>query len=200
MYINDLFVFLQNTSGFYENETRRPDVQEGTKGLLRHKRTVELGLITSPPTFTATVSERTLPTGAAASSFTPSELRSADHITNTDAQPTTDATARPTLGYGSASHSDSRNVQSSDSALSFTTAPPATLPSWLTKQLHAADVTSDSAPLALTPGQLRSSTLDASITEHFSTRSAAMSATTGGIANCKYRLSYLCFASLKPEL
>ncbi|XP_030586423.1 phosphatidylinositol phosphatase PTPRQ isoform X2 [Archocentrus centrarchus] len=176
-----------NTTGFYENETRPPDVQGDTKGLLRHKRTAEFGLITSPPTFTATISDRTLPTGATGSSFTHSGFRSIDHMTNTDAQPTTVpmATNGPSLGYDTASNSDNQNMQSSDSAvsgtssLSLTSVPPATLPPWLTKQLHAEDVTSDSAPLALTPGQLRLSTLDASITEHFSTRSAAVSGTTG---------------------
>ncbi|XP_039470944.1 phosphatidylinositol phosphatase PTPRQ isoform X5 [Oreochromis aureus] len=173
-----------NTTGFYENETRPPDVHNSLK---RHKRTAELGLITSPPTFTATISDRTLHTSTTASSFTHSGLRSTDYITNTNAQPTTDpmATNRPSPDYDTASHSDNPNMQSSDSAvsgtsaLSLTSVPSVTLPPWLTKQLHAGEVTSDSAPLALTPGQLRLSTLDASITEHFSTRSGAVSGTTG---------------------
>ncbi|XP_013765491.1 phosphatidylinositol phosphatase PTPRQ [Pundamilia nyererei] len=153
----------------------------------RHKRTAELGLITSPPTFTATISDRTLHTSATASSFTHSGLRSTDYITNTNAQPTTYpmATNRPSPDYDTASRSDNPNMQSSDSAvsgtsaLSLTSVPSVTLPPWLTKQLHAGEVTSGSAPLALTPGQLRLSTLDASITEHFSTRSGAVSGTTG---------------------
>ncbi|XP_019217115.1 phosphatidylinositol phosphatase PTPRQ isoform X5 [Oreochromis niloticus] len=173
-----------NTTGFYENETRPPDVHNSLK---RHKRTAELGLITSPPTFTATISDRTLHTSTTASSFTHSGLRSTDYITNTNAQPTTDpmATNRPSPDYDTASRSDNPNMQSSDSAvsgtsaLSLTSVPSVTLPPWLTKQLHAGEVTSDSAPLALTPGQLRLSTLDASITEHFSTRSGAVSGTTG---------------------
>nr|XP_004553306.2 phosphatidylinositol phosphatase PTPRQ isoform X5 [Maylandia zebra] len=173
-----------NTTGFYENETRPPDVHNSSK---RHKRTAELGLITSPPTFTATISDRTVHTSATASSFTHSGLRSTDYITNTNAQPTTYpmATNRPSPDYDTASRSDNPNMQSSDSAvsgtsaLSLTSVPSVTLPPWLTKQLHAGEVTSGSAPLALTPGQLRLSTLDASITEHFSTRSGAVSGTTG---------------------
>ncbi|XP_004553302.3 phosphatidylinositol phosphatase PTPRQ isoform X1 [Maylandia zebra] len=173
-----------NTTGFYENETRPPDVHNSSK---RHKRTAELGLITSPPTFTATISDRTLHTSATASSFTDSGLRSTNYITNTNAQPTTYpmATNRPSPDYDTASRSDNPNMQSSDSAvsgtsaLSLTSVPSVTLPPWLTKQLHAGEVTSGSAPLALTPGQLRLSTLDASITEHFSTRSGAVSGTTG---------------------
>ncbi|XP_014192528.1 phosphatidylinositol phosphatase PTPRQ [Haplochromis burtoni] len=173
-----------NTTGFYENETHPPDVHNSSK---RHKRTAELGLITSPPTFTATISDRTLHTSATASSFTHSGLRSTDYITNTNAQPTTYpmATNRPSPDYDTASRSDNPNMQSSDSAvsgtsaLSLTSVPSVTLPPWLTKQLHAGEATSGSAPLALTPGQLRLSTLDASITEHFSTRSGAVSGTTG---------------------
>lgn len=197
------FVSFQNTTGFYENETRPPDVHNSSK---RHKRTAELGLITSPPTFTATISDRTLHTSATASSFPHSGLRSTDYITNTNAQPTTDpmATNRPSPDYDTASRSDNPNMQSSDSAvsgtsaLSLTSVPSVTLPPWLTKQLHAGEVTSGSAPLALTPGQLRLSTLDASITEHFSTRSGAVSGTTGGRANCKHCifLTLLCFALL----
>lgn len=202
-YIRCFFVSFQNTTGFYENETRPPDVHNSSK---RHKRTAELGLITSPPTFTATISDRTLHTSATASSFTHSGLRSTDYITNTNAQPTTYpmATNRPSPDYDTASRSDNPNMQSSDSAvsgtsaLSLTSVPSVTLPPWLTKQLHAGEVTSGSAPLALTPGQLRLSTLDASITEHFSTRSGAVSGTTGGRANCKHCifLTLLCFASL----
>lgn len=177
------FFFFQNTTGLYEDETLPPNPG-------RRKRAAELSLITSPPTFTATISDRTQPTGVTASGYMHSELRAADHIANTDAQPTADSmvTENPSTSYASASHSNSTNIQSSDSAafatsaFSLTSVPPATPPPWLTKQSHAGDMTSDSSPLALTPGQLRLSTHDASIMGHFSTRSAAASGTTGGSA------------------
>ncbi|KAM7396652.1 hypothetical protein PAMP_019678 [Pampus punctatissimus] len=54
-----------------------------------------------------------------------------------------------------------------------------TLTAEQTKQAQAGDMTSDSSPLGLTPSQLHLSTRDASITGHFSTRSAAGSGTTG---------------------
>ncbi|XP_067445742.1 phosphatidylinositol phosphatase PTPRQ [Thunnus thynnus] len=159
----------------------------------RRKRTVELSLITSPPTFTATVSDRAQPTDVTASTLTHSGLTSADQSTNTDAQPSMDfnPTADPTAteksgkSYTSASHANSANIQSSDptvfgtSAFSLTSVPPATLPPWLTKQTHARDMTSDSSPLGLTPSQVRLSTRDASVTGHLSTRSATGSGTTG---------------------
>ncbi|XP_078024039.1 phosphatidylinositol phosphatase PTPRQ [Epinephelus lanceolatus] len=172
-----------NTTGLHEDETVPPDVQDNPG---RRKRTAELSLVTSPPTFTATISARTLPTGATASTVTHFGQRSADQITNTDAQTTADSmvTEKPSTSYVSASHTYSTNSQSFDSAVSGTSAfsltsvPAATLPPWLTKQSHAGDMTSDSSPLALTPGQLRLSTHDASITGH-ATRSVATSGTTG---------------------
>lgn len=148
----------------------------------RRKRNVELSLITSPPSFTATVSDHTLPTGATASSFPHTE-----HITNTDLQATTKSIVTEELRTNptATSQTNSTTIQSSDStadfgtsALPFTTVPPATLPPWLTTQSHADDMT-DSTSLALTPGQLRLSTRDA-VTGHLSTRSAASSGTTGG--------------------
>ncbi|XP_029289790.1 phosphatidylinositol phosphatase PTPRQ [Cottoperca gobio] len=171
-----------NTTGSYEEVTLPPDVHNNPGW---RKRTAELSLITSPPTFTATISDRTLPKGSTVSSFT--QRRSADNITNTDAQPTAASmvTENPSTSYISASHFNSTNIQSSDSAVpgdsafSLTSVPPATPPPWLTKQSHAGDMTSDSSPLALTTGQLRLSTHDASITGHFSTRNAAASGTTG---------------------
>lgn len=179
------FFFLQNTTGLHENKTLPPDVRNNPG---RRKRTAELSLITSPPTFTATISDRTLPTGATASSLTHSGQRSANPITNTDAQSTAHSvvTEKSSTSYVSALYSTS--IQSSDSAvsgtsaLSLTSVPPATLPPWLTRQSHAGDMTSDSSPLALTPGQLRLSTHDASVTGHFLTRSAAATGTTGGRA------------------
>ncbi|XP_035858940.1 phosphatidylinositol phosphatase PTPRQ isoform X1 [Sander lucioperca] len=171
-----------NTTGLHENKTLPPDVRNNPG---RRKRTAELSLITSPPTFTATISDRTLPTGATASSLTHSGQRSANPITNTDAQSTAHSvvTEKSSTSYVSALYSTS--IQSSDSAvsgtsaLSLTSVPPATLPPWLTRQSHAGDMTSDSSPLALTPGQLRLSTHDASVTGHFLTRSAAATGTTG---------------------
>ncbi|XP_031716794.1 phosphatidylinositol phosphatase PTPRQ [Anarrhichthys ocellatus] len=172
-----------NTTGLNEDETRPPDVNNNPG---RRKRSAELNLITSPPTFTATISDRTLPS-ATASSVTHSGQRSTVYITDTDAQPAADpmATEKPSTSYVSASLSNSPNIQFTDSAVSGTSAfpltavPAATLPPWLTKQSHAGDMTSDSSVLSLTPGQLRLSTHDASITGHFSTRSAAASGTTG---------------------
>lgn len=147
----------------------------------RRKRNSELSLITSPPSFTATVSDRTLPTGVTASSFPHT-----GHITNTDVQSTTESIVTEALrtSYTAASHTNSTNIQSSDSAVfgtsafSFTTVPPATLPPWLTTQSHSEDMT-DSSSSALTPGQLRLSTRNA-ITGHLSTRSATSSGTPGG--------------------
>lgn len=170
--------FLQNTTGLYEDNPLPG----------RSKRAAELSLITSPPTFTATISDRTLPTGVTAFSLAHTGERNSDRITNTDAQPTADSmvTKTPSTSFTSASHSNSTNIQSYNStvsgtsAFSLTSAPPATLPPWLTKQSHAGDMTSGSSPLALTSGQLRLSTHDASITGHFSTRSATASGTTGG--------------------
>ncbi|XP_022610349.1 phosphatidylinositol phosphatase PTPRQ [Seriola dumerili] len=48
-----------NSTDAYEDETLPTDVHNSPS---RRKRTAELSLITSPPTFTATLSERTLPT------------------------------------------------------------------------------------------------------------------------------------------
>ncbi|XP_032379548.1 phosphatidylinositol phosphatase PTPRQ isoform X1 [Etheostoma spectabile] len=171
-----------NTTGLHKVKTLPPDVNKNPQ---RRKRTAELSLITSPPTFTATISDRTLPTGATASSLTYSGQRSTDPITNTNAQLTAHSmvTEKSSTSYVSVSYSTSS--QSSDSAvsgtsaLSLTSVPPATLPPWLTRQSHARDITSDSSPLALTPGQLRLSTHDASVTGHFLTRSAAVTGTTG---------------------
>nr|XP_046251054.1 phosphatidylinositol phosphatase PTPRQ isoform X3 [Scatophagus argus] len=160
-----------------EVETLPPDV-----GPRRRKRTAELSLVTSPPTFTPAISDRTLTASRTASSPT----HSSDQITDAATQPTANSMDPEKLitSYTSASHSNSTNIQSTDtvvfgtSAFSLTSVPPVTLPPWLTKQSQAGDKTSDSFPLALTPGQLRLSTHDASVTGHFSTRSAAASGTT----------------------
>uniref|UniRef100_A0A8P4G646 Protein tyrosine phosphatase receptor type Q n=1 Tax=Dicentrarchus labrax TaxID=13489 RepID=A0A8P4G646_DICLA len=169
-----------NTTSMDEDETLPPDVHNNPG---RRKRSAELSLITSPPTFTATISDRTLPTTVTTSSPTHSN----DQISNTDAHPTADSTIteEPSTSYTSASHSNSTHFQPNDSAVvetsefAFTSVPPATPPPWLTEQSHTGVMTSDSSPLPLTPGQLRLSTHDASITGHLSTRSAAASGTTG---------------------
>ncbi|XP_054864399.1 phosphatidylinositol phosphatase PTPRQ isoform X2 [Amphiprion ocellaris] len=169
-----------NTTGLFEDDTLPPDV---SNSLSRRKRDAELSLVTSLTTFTPTVSDRTLHTDA--STFTHSVLRSTDYITNTDIQPTIDPMGTDKPSPSSNSHLNSADTQSTHSmvfatsAFSLTSVPPATLPPWLTKQSQAGGMTSDSSPLALTPGQLRLSTHDASITGHFSTRSAAVSGTTG---------------------
>ncbi|XP_026167786.1 phosphatidylinositol phosphatase PTPRQ isoform X3 [Mastacembelus armatus] len=151
----------------------------------RTKRAADLSVITSPPSYTATVSDHTLSIGMTAYSFTDSGLQSTNHITNTDVQNTTEAmvTMEPRTSFTSIS--PGTNIQSSDtavfgtSAFSPTSVPPATLPPWLTKQSHAEDMTTDSSFSALTPGQLLLSTQDASVIGHLSTRNAASSGTTG---------------------
>ncbi|XP_033940418.1 phosphatidylinositol phosphatase PTPRQ [Pseudochaenichthys georgianus] len=173
-----------NTTDLPEDEIVPPDVSNNSG---RRKRTAELSLITSPPTFTATVPDRTLPKGSTASGITHSGQRIADQITNTYAQETAASavTEEPNTSYISASHSDSTNTQSSDSVVSGTSSfsptsvPSATPPPWLTKQSQAGDLTSDSSRLALTPGQLRLFTQDASITGIFLTRNTATSGATG---------------------
>ncbi|XP_056272982.1 phosphatidylinositol phosphatase PTPRQ [Pseudoliparis swirei] len=172
-----------NTTGLNEDETLPPDVPSNPE---RRKRSAALSLITSPPTFTATISDRTLPS-ATASSVTHSGQRSTLYLTNTDAQPTADSTVteKPGTSYVPAVLSNSTHIQPTASAVPGTSAfpltsvPPATLPPWLTKRSHTGDMTLDSSALSLTPGQLRLSTHDASTIGHFSTRSAAASGTTG---------------------
>ncbi|CAJ1056803.1 phosphatidylinositol phosphatase PTPRQ [Xyrichtys novacula] len=170
----------ENTTDMYDDVTRPP----GVPG--RRKRTAELTEITSPPIFTTTLADRTQPTVVTASSFTQFRQRSVDSITNTEAQPTavsmiteeSDVTSAPALS------SSNENIQSTDPAMlvtavfSLTSAPPASLPPWLTKQPRDEAMTSDSFPLALTLGKLRMSTNHASLTGQFSTRAAA-SGTTG---------------------
>ncbi|KAM8751980.1 phosphatidylinositol phosphatase PTPRQ [Acanthopagrus schlegelii] len=178
--LQDITLTAENTTGLSEEETLLPEVHNN-----RRKRAaeLELGLVTSPPSFTATISDRTLPTGVTASSST----HSPGQIINTDAQPATDSTVtkNPSTSYASASQSNSTDMLPTDSVVvgsysfSPTSVPPATLPPWLTKHSQAGDLTSDSSPSALTPGQLRASTHDASITRHFSTRTATASGTTG---------------------
>ena len=197
---------LQNGTDLYEEETLSPDVHNNSR---RRKRTAELALITSPPTFTATVPERTLRTDTTSSPVDRSGLISPADITSTDVQPTADpmVAEKPSTNVPSASHSNSTNVQASDSSVPGTTAffltsaLPATLPPWLTKQSQAGDMTSDSSPMAVTPNPLRLSTRDASNTGHFSTRSAATSGITGAAGTTGGRawtLHTASFKSLQP--
>ncbi|KAM4572267.1 phosphatidylinositol phosphatase PTPRQ-like isoform 3-T3 [Odontesthes bonariensis] len=178
--LQDISLIAENTTGLYEDKTLPPD----SPGM--RKRTAELSLITSPPAFTAIIADRTLPAGMIASSFTRSGRSVTDHIANTDAQPTIDpmATDRPSPDYNSQSYSNTQtsdNAVSRTSAFSVTSMPHGTLPTWLTDQSHTEEVTSDTSTIALT-AQLHLSTHDASVTGHFSTRSAAVSRTTGGAA------------------
>ncbi|TMS05999.1 Phosphatidylinositol phosphatase PTPRQ [Larimichthys crocea] len=150
-----------NTTDSNEDETPPPGVHENSG---RRKRDAELDLVTSPPTFTATISDRTLPTSVTASNPT----HSTNQITNTDAQPAADSTVteKPSTSHTSASHSNSTDIQSTDStvfetsALSLTSVPPATLPPWLMGKTHAGDVSSGTSASALTP--VPSSVLDVS--------------------------------------
>ncbi|XP_065812716.1 phosphatidylinositol phosphatase PTPRQ [Labrus bergylta] len=168
-----------NATGMYEDDTQPPDVPNNP----RRKRNAELSEMTSAPTFTATLSARRLPTAVTASAFTRFWLRSADHITNTEDQPAADSMISDDSSITSVTSlaANSEDIQSTvvTAAFSFTSVPPASLPPWLTKQSNSQDMTSDSSQLALTPGQLRISTHDASITGHFSTRIAAASGSTG---------------------
>lgn len=185
--------FLQNTTDLNEDETLPPDVQN------RRKRTAELSLVTSPLTFTPSLSDHTLPTTAS------SPTLSSDQNTNTDGQPTAIAALpeKPSTSYSSAPYFSSTHIHSTNSVafgisvFSPSSLPPATLPPWLTKQAQLRDYTSDSSPLALTPGQLRLSTLDASITRHVSTRSTGASGTTGGRVLI---LNTAPLSSLQPEI
>ncbi|KAF3688867.1 Phosphatidylinositol phosphatase PTPRQ [Channa argus] len=172
---------LQDITLTADNKTLYKDAaltHEALNGRGRRKRTADLSWITSPPAFTASVSDHTLPTGIAASSFIGS-----DYITNTIIQPATETVVTEKPSYTSASHSNSTDIQSPDSAVyrtsafSLTSASHATVPPWLTKQSNSGDMTSDSTPLTLTPGQHRFSTSDA-ITEPI-TRTATSSGTTG---------------------
>nr|XP_020467948.1 phosphatidylinositol phosphatase PTPRQ isoform X2 [Monopterus albus] len=170
-----------NTSDLFQYETLPCDVRNSPG---KHRRSaelsLELSLITSPPIFTASADDRTVHSGM---TDTPSELTSTGHYADPDVLPITEPMVTETST--SASQSNSIDVQYSDppvfgtSALSLTSVPSATLTPWLTQQSHAQDMTSASSPLPLTPGQLRLSTHDASITGHFSTRRAISSGTTG---------------------
>ncbi|XP_077939126.1 LOW QUALITY PROTEIN: phosphatidylinositol phosphatase PTPRQ [Gasterosteus aculeatus] len=164
-----------NTTGLNGDATLPSDVRNN---LGRRKRSADLSLVTSPPTFTASVSHRTL-TPATAASRTHSEQRSAAYFAQADAEPTADSvlTEKPATSYVSASLP---NIQSTDSAFPLTSVPPATPPPWLTKQSRAGDLTSDSSALTPTPGQLRLSTRDTSVTRHFLTRNSAAASVTAG--------------------
>ncbi|XP_043980566.1 phosphatidylinositol phosphatase PTPRQ [Gambusia affinis] len=163
----------------YENETLPPNVGNT---LRRSKRSDELSPVTSLPTFTATVSARTPLTAMTASSFARSESRSTDHTANTDFQPTLHLalTDESSPGYDSESITQSfDNVSSRTSALPVTSVSRNTHPPWLMEQLRTDAVTSATSALGLTPGQLRLSTRDVSVTGNISTRSGAVTGTPG---------------------
>ncbi|XP_029010469.1 phosphatidylinositol phosphatase PTPRQ isoform X2 [Betta splendens] len=184
--LQDITLTAENTTLVYD-DVAPPSSQ------IRSRRSEE-PLTTSPSAFTATVSKRTLPD----SSFT-----TADHVTSTYSQPMAQSmvTEKPGASYASASHTSSSHTQSAasealgSSAHSFTTVPPATLPSWLTTRSDSEDMTSDSSPSGLTPNQPRLSTRDA-MTAFLSTRSAASSVPIGvkvkkEAMNLTEELSYL---------
>ncbi|XP_029991434.1 phosphatidylinositol phosphatase PTPRQ [Sphaeramia orbicularis] len=158
----------ETTTSLYEEESFPPESP------VRRKRHVVPSLTTSPPTFTATVSDHTLTSAA-----------------HTDAPPTLDSNpsvhsmvpGTPTSNEAPTLHGANTDIQTSEpavfvtSALSLTSASPATHPPWLTRRSEMEDMTS--ASFTLTTGQLHLSTRDASLTGHYSTRSTAVSGTTG---------------------
>ncbi|MED6235660.1 hypothetical protein ATANTOWER_031113, partial [Ataeniobius toweri] len=176
--LQDITLISGNITDLNKTQTR-PNV---SNSLRRIKRSDELSPVTSPPTFTATVSARTPPTAMTASSFARSESRSTGHTANTDFQPTLHPALadESTPGYDSESITQfSDNVNSRTSALSMISVSLNTLPPWLMQQSHTEAVTSATSALRLTPGQQRLSTRDASVTGHISTRSAGVTGTTG---------------------
>ncbi|CAG13065.1 unnamed protein product [Tetraodon nigroviridis] len=167
-----------NTTSLTEDETMSAGVHD------RRKRSVDLSLVTPPLTFTATLSDQTLPSTVTLSS----SAHSSDQLANTNSQLTVDSTISH-LPESSTNYSSallSTNFQSAGSAVSRTavfvptSVPPATLPPWLTRQTQAGGETSLSPSFALTPGQLFSSTHGTANTGPFSTRGAAVSGSTGG--------------------
>ncbi|XP_014838500.1 PREDICTED: phosphatidylinositol phosphatase PTPRQ isoform X3 [Poecilia mexicana] len=177
--LQDITLTSGNITDSHENETLPPNVDNT---LRRRKRSDELSPVTSPPTFTATVSARTPPTGMTASSFARSESRSTDHTANTDFQPTLHLALadESSPGYDSENITQSSdNVSSRTSALPVTSVSRNTHPPWLTEQSRTDALTSASFALGLTPGQLRLSTRDASFTGNVSTRSGAVTGTPG---------------------
>ncbi|XP_014873798.1 phosphatidylinositol phosphatase PTPRQ isoform X2 [Poecilia latipinna] len=177
--LQDITLTSGNITDSHENETLPPNVDNT---LRRRKRSDELSPVTSPLTFTATVSARTPPTGMTASSFARSESRSTDHTANTDFQPTLHLALadESSPGYDSENIIESSdNVSSRTSALPVTSVSRNTHPPWLTEQSRTDAVTSASSALGLTPGQLRLSTRDVSFTGNVSTRSGAVTGTPG---------------------
>lgn len=158
-----------NETGLYGNGTFPPDPYDDSH---RRKRSADLSLTTSPPAFTASLSDRTMFTSITTSSLTLSEATSSDPSTNTDPQldpdpspdpddsPTTDPmiTDSPSTSgtnltslTSMASETDltsasALNVDHSVSVTSdlpLTSAPSATPPPWLTHQSQTGDMTSD---------------------------------------------------------
>ncbi|KAM4618263.1 phosphatidylinositol phosphatase PTPRQ [Polymixia lowei] len=185
-----------NETDLYEESTQSPDIY-GNSG--RRKRSADLSLTTSPPAFTATISDRTLLTSMTASSLANSEPASSDRHANTDPQlETVDPMVTESPGttrltsMASVSDLHPASTLTSDPTVSETSGPsltllPTTPPPYLTHQPQTEDMTSDPSPLTPTPGQPRLSTRDAAFTgynpgqTHFSTRTAAVSGTPGGV-------------------
>ncbi|XP_037109194.1 phosphatidylinositol phosphatase PTPRQ [Syngnathus acus] len=138
-----------NTTGSYEDESPSPD-QNG-----RRRRNVELG-----QTSTAAHIDPTQSTDI--TSFSLTHLRSAEQ--NTDAQ--TDQNFNPSVALVvTETPSDTyHSFQPPTIAFSATPVPPVTLPPWL--RTPDDDVTAESSRLANTPGTLRLSTRQGSITAH----------------------------------
>ncbi|XP_056138465.1 phosphatidylinositol phosphatase PTPRQ [Lampris incognitus] len=194
---------LDETS-LYE-ETPLPPILDDNQE--RRKRSADLSLTTSPPAFTAAVSDRTLLTSMVASSLTQTALASSNRSSDTDPQPDPDhkATSNPvvseslsTTGTGVISMAFSTDLDpaftltpdplvSGTTPLSLTSVPLATSLSWLTHQSQTEDRTTDPSPLTMTLGQTRLSTRDVGFTGHsggqqsLSTRAAAISGTPGAV-------------------
>ncbi|KAM8861703.1 LOW QUALITY PROTEIN: phosphatidylinositol phosphatase PTPRQ [Synchiropus picturatus] len=182
-----------NATASYMNETT--DVHNSSG---RRKRDAELSLITSPPTFTATVSDRT---GATAVSLAFVRSRFADQRTNSDAQPKVDFSLTDEVTE-KATDSDAYNQTSatevlSTSAFLLTSAPPTTLPPWLTRPSQTEDLTSVHSRPALTPNQHRLSTRDVSEPGQFSTRTA--SSVTGGKSCQCFLFNLFCLVEENPS-
>lgn len=163
----------ESTTGLYDLETLTPNSPGG-----RRKREADLNLVTSPPSFTATISSRTSGPGSTASSSTQSYGQRTSELSALGFTPTVESMATqrsfPTSALDSIDLPTSNTAGFATSAFSVTSAPPVTYPPWLTRQTKT-DTTSDT--MTLTPRYLRSSTIDASLAGRYST--ATSSGTTG---------------------
>ncbi|XP_061896859.1 phosphatidylinositol phosphatase PTPRQ [Entelurus aequoreus] len=152
-----------NTTGSHEGETLVVD-QHASPG--RRRRNAELSLTVAAVDFDPTQSTIVTSPSLFVSPLTSTEKGINDADEGFSLSLTATLTKTPGNTYLSASP-----------AISPTPGSPVTLPPWLTKQPE--DVTSESAHLALTPGQNRFSTRHASITAHLLSQNTAGSGTTG---------------------